>query len=361
MTWHYWLRYYPTLTETFVYDEADELLRRGRTVRALAIGARDDGARTAGPAWEVCYPPTYREVAAAAAALGLTEGGRAAARWLGRHQRAKQVAKALWAATTPSEGDRVHVHFAGEAAEWARAAWLARGIPYGVTVHAADLYKPRPALCEVLRDARVVLTISRFNQDVLAERYGVESHLVRCGVDPGVWPTVDAGASERVLAVGRPVPKKGLDLLVAAMQGLGRGSLDLVGGMEAEEDNMRSHGPLPRSEIKTLVGAAGLFALPCRTAPDGDRDGLPVAMMEAMAAGLPVVTTDLPGLVELVDEHCGWVVPEEDVDALRAALEAALSDPGERRRRGRNAAVRIRERFSLAAQVDGLLAAWDGA
>jgi len=361
VTWHYWLRYYPTLTETFVYDEARGLIEGGHRVRALAIGSRDDGAETQGPGWTVLHPPSYREVVASSAKLALSSRGRAAARWLGRHQRTKQVAKALWAATTLDPADRVHVHFAGEAAEWARAAWMATGVPYGVTVHAADLYKPRPSLAAVLEGARVVVTISRFNQRVLRERYGFESHLVRCGIDQAAWPRVDAGASRRILSVGRPVPKKGFDLLLEAVEQLEDAQLDLVGGATSELAGVTAHGPLKRSQVAALVGRAGVFALPCRTGPDGDRDGLPVAMMEAMAAGIPVVTTRLPGLSELVDERCGWVVPQEDVHALRDALADALGRPEERRRRGERARERIARRFSLAGQVSGLQRAWQGA
>ena len=145
----------------------------------------------------------------------------------------------------------------------------------------------------------------------------------------------------------RWVPKKGLDLLRAACAELG-----------VEPELVGAEGPRAFSEVRAALHRACLFALPCREAPDGDRDGIPVALMEAMSAGLPVLTTSLEGISELVDETVGWVVPPEDPSALAEALREALSCPEERLRRGRAARERVRAHWSLDAQVEGLLEAW---
>ena len=81
-------------------------------------------------------------------------------------------------------------------------------------------------------------------------------------------------------------------------------------------------------------------------------------MMEAMAAGLPVITTDLPGLGELVDDEVGWRVPCDDVGALARALRSALSDPSERIRRGAAGRARILRDWTVSRQADGVEAAW---
>jgi len=332
----YLLRYAPTQTETFVYREAAELLRRGHLVRAVSWEPREAGDEL--PDWQLKHPPG--RLGTARYTHRLMGPG---ARWLSQHQRPKRVLQALWFAHQLQD-EGVHAHFAGEASEWARLAWLEVGAPYVVTVHAVDLFKPRPSLEEVLNDAQAVLTVTQHNADVIARQYGVEARVVRCGVgDVAAGDATQPG----VVCVARDVPKKGLDLLREACGRLGV-TPTLVG----------ADGARPSSEVRRALSAHGVFALPCRVAPDGDRDGLPVALMEAMAAGLPVVTTDLPGLAELVDEDVGWRVPSEDVNALEFALREALADPAERVRRGAAGRARIQQGWTVAHQADGVEAAW---
>lgn len=333
----YLLRYAPTQTETFVYREAAGLLKRGHSVRAVSWEAREPGDEL--PEWTLTHPPGRAQLVSHVPRL-LGEG----ARWLSRHQRQKRVLQALWFAHGLSEGEVVHAHFAGEAAEWARLAWLEVGAPYIVTVHAVDLFKPRASLPKLLGDAHQVLTVSAFNAGLLRERYGVDAQVVRCGVPPA--PLGDP-TRPGVVSVARDVPKKGLDLLTEACARLDR-PLELIGARTS----------VSSAEVAAALQRSGLFALPCRVAADGDRDGIPVALMEAMAAGLPVITTTLPGLDELVDSDVGWTVPPDDVDALTRALKEALNNPQERRRRGLAGRDRVREQWSVEAQVDGVEQAW---
>lgn len=334
----YYLRYYPTLTETFVYDEVRAIQALGHSARCVAIGARESGAQL--PDWHVALPPSYPAMASAVPELARPE-----ARWLARHQREKQVLKAIWAAQQLRADERIHAHFAGEAAEWALLAHRRSGVPYVVTVHAADLFKPRPSLREVLASAHQVLTISEANRRILRD-YGVEARVVRCGVDTDVWPQA---SGRGVVSVARHVPKKGLDVLRRAWP-----QARILGpGTEAIE----GEGAATRARIADALQAASLFVLPCRRAADGDRDGIPVALMEAMACGLPVITTDLPGLGELVDDAVGWTVPSDDVEALRSTIARALADPAEAWARGVRGRARVAERFSLSAQAQGVLAA----
>jgi colanic acid/amylovoran biosynthesis glycosyltransferase len=333
----YLLRYAPTQTETFVYREAAGLIQRGHSVRAVSWEAREPGDEL--PDWTLTHPPGRASLAPLLPRL-LGQG----ARWLGRHQRQKRVLQALWFAHGLSKGEVVHAHFAGESAEWARLAWLEVGAPYILTVHAVDLFKPRPSMPELLRDAREVLTISAFNAESLRQRYGVEARVVRCGVPRA--PLADPSLPG-VVSVARNVPKKGLDLLTAACARLEQ-PLELVGASTA----------VPSSEVAAALRRNGVFALPCRVAADGDRDGIPVALMEAMAAGLPVITTTLPGLDELVDASVGWTVPPDNVDALTQALAEALDQPEQRRKRGLAGRERVRDHWSVEAQVDGVERAW---
>ena len=333
MRFCYLLRYAPTQTETFVYREAQGLIDAGHRVRAVSWEAREPGDEL--PDWELRHPPGR-------AAL-LPQVLRARGCWLAGHQRPKRVMQGLWFADQLDPDEVVHAHFAGEAAEWAREAWLQRGIPYSLTVHAVDLFKPRPSLGALVQDARVLLTVTHHNAELLQRRFGVQAQVIRCGA-----PELPLSPLEGpVLSVARDVPKKGLDLLRRACATLGE-PLRLVG----------AEGPRPSSEVRAALASSRLFALPCREAPDGDRDGLPVALMEAMAAGLPVITTTLPGLEELVDESVGWLVPPDDEQALVQALREALADPEEARARGLRGRARVKRDFSVRTQVQHFLAAW---
>lgn len=350
----YVLRYYPTLTETFVAREAAELLRRGVDVEAVAWGTRSDGVlQNEAPTWNVVRPPSGRR--ALELGRGLRFVGKTAGLLAGF--RPKDALRVLWLADHLQRvgADRVHVHFAGEAAEWTRAACRLAGVPYSVTVHAVDLFKPRQNLLLVLRDAATVVTVSAFHRAHL-EKMGIDAFVVRCGVPLDVAQAdLAAPGPLRIIAVGRDVPKKGLDLLLEALEQLPDATLHLVSDRKIAHPRITA-GLLSPSNVREALAHAHVFALPCRVAPDGDSDGLPVALLEAMAAGLPVVSTPVAGIPEVVDASVGWLIPVNDVSALVLALHAAASLP-ERIRRGTAARERI-QGWTVGAQVDGLLAAW---
>jgi colanic acid/amylovoran biosynthesis glycosyltransferase len=367
----YVLRYFPTLTETFVYREIDELQSRGIAVEAVAMGSRSDGALADSlPTIPVHRPP--RGLHGLLMLLGVawywcrSSRARAAARWLRQYTTFKSTARALLVARKVELGNynRVHVHFAGEAAEWGHAVSMATGVPFSVMVHAVDMFKPRLSFGDVVRAASPLVTISHANIKQLEQEVGVSAKLVRCGVEPTQYAQASQSTAGpmRIVAVGRNVPKKGFDLLVAAVRSLGDSvTLRLVSdypNLSHEESIVV--GALPPSEVGNALAAADIFVLPCRVAPDGDKDGIPVAMMEAMAVGLPVVTTRVSGIPELVDDAVGWLVPVDDEAALVDVLRSAAGDPDGRVRRGAAARKRILEEgFTVSDQVSALCAAWE--
>jgi glycosyltransferase involved in cell wall biosynthesis len=178
----------------------------------------------------------------------------------------------------------------------------------------------------------------------------------------------------RIVAVGRMVPKKGFDVLVEAVAELtARGvELELViageDGPDAAEirrlvaercpDAVQFTGPLTQCELLALYRGADVFALACRVDADGDRDGIPNVMVEAMAAGLPVVSTAVSGIPELVrDGENGLLVPPEDPGALASALLRLATDVPLRDRLAAAGRDTVAERFDgdvLARRMAGL-------
>ena len=178
----------------------------------------------------------------------------------------------------------------------------------------------------VLGAAQSVLTVADFHVQALAAK-GITARRVRCGPDLTVWrPTPLPPGPLRAISVGRNVPKKGLDTLLQAWEGVD-GSLTLVSDLDSSVPaGVTVTGPLPPAEIRAAMSTANLFVLPCRRAADGDLDGVPVAMMEALACGRPVVTTPVSGIPELIDDTVGWMVPPDNPDALCSTLKEATAD-----------------------------------
>ncbi len=329
----YVVRYHPALTETFVRDEVRALHAAGVPVELAAFDPRD----------AVPIEPIGAPVHMQPHRWGwLRALPQMVAEWL--RQPGVVSPRVLWLASLLRRSRRAHVHFAGEAAEWTRQACRRTRVPYGVTVHAVDIYKPRPGLAAVLGDAVVVVAMTEWNQRLLADKWGISARLVRFGVDATGAVEAQPARSRTILSVGRNVPKKGLDLVVGLARAL---------GSQAEVHIISDLDPSPpaqviplcgHAEVRRIIATAGLFVLPCRRAADGDMDGLPVVLVEAMAAGVPVVTTSISGMPELVDAEVGWVVPPDDPDALLAAVREALANPEERRRRGAAGRRRVLER-----------------
>ncbi len=355
----YLLRYYPTLTETFVAQEIRVVASRGIEVEIASLGARSDGALQ-----DMAPDVPTHELPRRPLGWQLRKKT-AGSRWLADQQRPRDAARLPALAKLAAGFDRIHVHFAGEAAEMAHALHMDLGLPYTVMVHAQDLFKSRPSLARVLGAAEQVLTISKHNQATL-EAMSILSTVVRCGPDlnrlrPAPMPMHPLHA----LFIGRDVPKKGLDTLLEAWAGLDRAGarLSLVtdATLRAPPAGVKLLGLQPPSQIPGLLTDCHLLVLPCRRAPDGDMDGIPLVLMEALAMGRPVLTTPISGIPELVDSAVGWLVPSDDVSSLRRVLCAIFDDLDVTGRKGEGGPHRLRQRgYHLEAQVDGVVAAWEG-
>jgi colanic acid/amylovoran biosynthesis glycosyltransferase len=360
----YVLKRYPRISETFVASELIELERLGERLTVFAI-SRPEEAFThrfvRDLRADVVYLPhrPWREPLRVARALrrvvpGHARGWLSAARYSLWPPRRKGLRRLLQATVLRAEMERAgidhaHAHFATAAARLANLAWRMGGPSYSVTVHAKDIYH-REVRLDHLRDklasARFVATVSRANRDYLEPLLEMNGRLrvVPNSVDlrrlgPARSTPAEPGL---VLSVARLIEKKGLADLVAACGLLRlRGEsprLEIVGDgpLRGQLEDAAARlgidacfrGALPQEQVLELMRRAAVFCLPCVVAADGDRDGLPTSVLEAMALGVPVVTTGVNGLAEAVlHERTGLIVPERDPAALAASIERLLSDP----------------------------------
>lgn len=247
----------------------------------------------------------------------------------------------------------IHAHFANAPAAVARFASLMSGIPYSFTAHAKDLYlTPRRVIQRRARAATFVATCTGYNARYLHQLLGIDAgkvHLVYHGVDLSQFGSRDeqkqfnCGSPRLILSVGRLVPKKGHDDLIAACALLRQrghaflckivGDGPLRSSLAAQiselslEDVVTLEGSMTHSDLIALYRHANLFALAPRITDDGDRDGIPNVIAEAMATGVPVVSTDVSGIPELVlHERTGLLVQPNAPRALADAIERLLED-----------------------------------
>ena len=251
-------------------------------------------------------------------------------------------AHARWIAR--SRPDHVHAHFASYPA---LAAWLSgrlTGVSYSFTAHAHDIFVQQCFLGAKIDGASFVATISEYNQRFLTPyRSGPRPpiEVVHCGIDPDAYrfdprPLPERGPV-RLLCVASLQEYKGHQVLLEALAAGGEASarveLDLVGAGKLEgelralarelgvEGRVRFHGNLPEPEVAHLLGEVDAFVLPSLRAADGRQDGIPVALMEAIASGRPVIASRISGIPELVREgESGALAEPGDPSDLARAL-----------------------------------------
>lgn len=346
---------YPVLSQTFVQDEVDALREAGHEVLVVAMEG-GEGGDVRLPAWRALSPEVVRRVLSLLrhrpSALGALVRGPLTVGYRLRLLAAAEEAR-RWGA------DVVHAHFAYRSADGAEVIGRALGTGHSVTVHAHDVFVANPDLERRLRAARLVVTVCEYNRERLPD-VGRPVHVVPCSTRVDDPPPREPTDRPVVLAVARLVPKKGLDVLVRAADLLAHDAEVVVVGdgplrmdlQAAAGPRVRLTGALPREEVRRWLGRAAVFCVPFRVAPDGDRDSMPVVLKEAMAAGVPVVSTREVGVPECVDDGVtGLLVPPDDPVALAAALDELLADPERRAAMGEAGMAAAAERFDLREQV----------
>lgn len=388
----YVLKSFPVLSQTFVLNEIRTLETLGVPVEIFSVllppdeVQRHDGVDRLAERtiyWQHEREPRWK-VGRANVALLARSGRRAyagarqtieAARILqGRRAFARFAA---WADELRRRGvTHLHAHFATEGAVVARAFAALTGLPYSVTVHAYDLFLHPELLSSVLPDAAFIVTVSQYNKDYILEAcpdvHPDGIHVLHPWVDLAQFEQVSLLEGPlRVLSVGRLVEKKGHRYLIEACRLLREQGMDfrcriigegpLRGELETQiadgdlQDRVQLLGAQPHAVVREALSECNVFALACVVAADGDRDGMPVSLAEAMACGVPVVSTDIVGLSELVQEGTGLLVPSRNAPALAGALRRMDEmSPSARSAMGRRGRAIIEAKFDLRRGVEEL-------
>jgi glycosyltransferase involved in cell wall biosynthesis len=270
----------------------------------------------------------------------------------------------------------LHAHFAGGATRIAMLTSKLTGIPFSFSAHARDVYTTAPhVLRERLEAASFVVTCTGANREYLQSLVGPESRskilLGYHGIDLAKFrPRLEPAAPDvpLILSVGRLVRKKGFTDLLRACDVLKRDGVPfrclIVGeGPERErlermveefslENVVSLPGSCSQEEALDAYHRATVFALPCRVLEDGDRDGIPNVLLEALAVELPIVSTTISGIPEVIEDgRNGLLIPQRDAPALASALRRLLADADLRAQLGARGRETVARRFDRGENV----------
>jgi len=378
----YVLERYPELSQTFVEQELQALAELGAQITVAAIKP--------GSGAEASVEVTYMEHCGhlkrtgAAAAMALSSPAAFVDQLVrerawpppGGSHRLRGVLRLAPLVAAAKAVDHVHAHFATEATDIARLLATAACKPYSFTAHGADSYADQTELAVNIRGSAFARACSDHVRDRLvsaAPECENKIHELGVAIDFDLFDSpTDPPANGPVVSVGRLVEKKGFDDLISAWATLGeaKGSRELVivgdgplrSALETQINqlgaNVRLAGSLPNTQVASIVRTASVFALTPKTANDGDRDGRPAAIVEAMAARLPIVSTSQPGIPGLVSSEVGFLATPGNRNEIEHALREVLALTCEQRismgNRAREIALLNHEPSQVAARLNAM-------
>lgn len=389
----YLVKTFPRLSETFILNEilGVEQLGLELTIFSLrklppeAEPVHPDVAKVKAPVRYIpsfvrpLWPPGLALLALAQLVFLLTARRRyfAAVRFhfgSGNEKRLKDFLQAGYLAWALRRGrfTHLHAHFANLPTTVAEIVQHLTGIRYSFTGHAKDVYLTPPSeLARKIKKAECVLTCTAVNQSYLAGLAG-ESTPVRLayhGVDVSRFrelPPLDSSRNNELplmLSVARFCEKKGLEFLIEACRMLvdrGVAFQCRIVGYGPHEDKLRKMiasralqdkvsllGKMTQDQLAELYPQADLFVLPCQVLENGDRDGIPNVLFEAMVCGVPIISTHIPGVCELIEhQKNGLLVEQRNAPALADAMQLLMSSPNLRNDLARNGRQTVLENFT---------------
>ena len=393
----YFVSLFPCWSETFIVREIRALMELGVDVHIVSLKpASEDLVQSDAQALlgQVLYPPGPARAARLAATEALRHPLRSLVEWgqliHGFMGKPKTLAKSViaWWRTLAMldtvrrlQPDHLHAHWATYPSTAAMFAAGRLRLPFSFTAHAHDIFLEDHLLAAKLKRAAFSVTISQYNRDFLATAVGTslvkDTRVIHCGVSPGDY-AFPPGDRQRglILAVGRLDPIKGFAHLVDACGLMAARGIDFTCRIIGEgplrsvlaqriadlglQDKVELLGARAHDEVRRLLNTAAVFVLPSIITPQGDRDGIPVALMEAMACGTPVVSTRVSGIPELVAEDtCGLLATPGDAIELAHCIERQLgASPSEASSRVQRARRTIEVEFNVATEASKLHAAF---
>ncbi len=390
----YVIKMFPRLSETFILNEVLELEEQGLPLRIFSLKRPVDKVLHA-QAVRVRSPIVYLPETILRAPLAILQGQlntwrrhprswRHILRNTCRRARSGDLLAFCQACCITQHLDGIrhlHAHYANVPAKVALVVQRLTGATYSISTHAKDIFQNDPFASPKLRErmwrASFIVANSRFSAEHIRQGLNAQADIrvVHNGLDLSVFPyrrlapaggiAADTGAGlglPLILGVGRLVEKKGFTEFVSMCRSLkdrgvpfrakivGTGVLTPALKTQIRAlnvgDRITLAGPMPHQLLRELYAQAAVFVLPCKLAADGDRDILPNALKEAMAVGVPVVTTRLDGIEELIqDGVSGLLVEPGDAVGLSAKVQSLLEDPALACRLSASARLVIEERF----------------
>ena len=375
---------FPSYTQTFCSREVEEMARQGMAPWIVSIRSDPESKPSDFPASlqaQVHYLPPSAELEAEAKQLRaghrLPRGiATVLGRWGDKGDKMRAYEAIHLGPLLKERGIRhVHAHFAGMAAR--TAFWLDRffGVTFSLTGHANDIFCEQHfpvSLGQLVTVARLVITETEFSRDWLASRFpkhGGKIFRVYNGIDVGKF-AADAEKAPyfNIISVGRYIEKKGFEFLIQACrildeqgvefhceifgEGPLRQSLEEQIGRSGLQGRVVLAGPRSQAELIPLLASASVFVLPCVREKEGGMDNLPTVIVEAMSAGLPVISTSVAGVPEMItDGETGWIVSERDAPATARAIACLAHDRKLALRFGAEARTRASQAFSISTTV----------
>jgi len=365
----YLLTAYPLWSETFLRQDLRLLLAEGVPLQPLALFPGDGECQPGWPQVRVLSPIPPAAASAGGASLSryLPAGLRAVLSLL-RHRR---LLGQLQTEIRASHARHIHAEFADLGALLAAVAARRSGITFSLGIHARDVHARKYPLKMLCREVSFVTTCNRAAGAALIKQMpdiAPRLHLIYHGLELPDWPFREQEPADApLLFVGRFMPKKGLPILLQALAQLQesgeRCDLVVLGSGPAEFEfkalseslglagKVQWLGILPREEVARQLSRAEAICVPSVVARDGDREGIPNVVVEAMASGVPVVAGISGGIAEILTPETGWPLDEVTPAALLAAIRALRSESAERERRRRLARQRVEADFDAVRLI----------